>query len=253
MEHTYLVADQAELATYQAFVAKHQPAIEAYIDFLKTTYGVIDLPEFAVWTNADGATKLVRDCPVPAYTNDTRMVMAPELAVWQEISLAQLEGYPPSEELAELTSHYQNWSDNHLLQIVGHELAHWSEWFADDFDNYDSYIWFEEGMVEYISRRYFLTSEEFEAEKRANQLLVKLFQAKHGWYSLNNFGQATYEGDYASIFYEYWRSFLTIDQLVDKLGSVQAVFDTYRHWLVISSQQPILDWLMEQELLTEEL
>lgn len=252
MKHTYLVANPAELATYQVFVAKHQPTIAAYIDYLKTNYGVIDLPAVAVWANADGATKLIRDCPVPAYTNDTRLVMTPDLAVWQEISLAQLEDYPPSEAIAELTSHYQKWTDNHLLQIVGHELAHWSEWFADDFDHYDSDIWFEEGMVEYISRRYFLTVAEFEAEKRANQLLVKLFQDQHGWQSLNNFGQATYEGSYASIFYEYWRSFLTIDQLVTKLGSVQAVFDAYHRWLATSSQQPILDWLLAQGLLTEQ-
>ncbi|MEQ9809629.1 hypothetical protein [Streptococcus jiangjianxini] len=50
-----------------------------------------------------------------------------------------------------------------------------SELFEDDFDDYDSFIWFEEGMVAYISRKYFLTSEECEAEKQVNRYLVDLF------------------------------------------------------------------------------
>ena len=78
-------------------------------------------------------------------------------------------------------------------------------------------------MVEYISRKYFLTEEEFQAEKICNQSLVELFQKKYGWHSLNDFGSSTYDKNYASIFYEYWRSFLTIDKLVENLGSVQAV------------------------------
>lgn len=84
-------------------------------------------------------------------------------------------------------------------------------------------------MVEYISRQYFLTEEEFAQERFCNQLLVDLFQEKHGWHSLDAFGKSTYEGDYASIFYEYWRSFLTIDQLVEKVGSVPALFETYHN------------------------
>lgn len=41
------------------------------------------------------------------------------------------------------------------------ELAHWSELFLDDdfVDGYDSYVSSEEGMVEYISRKHFLTEE----------------------------------------------------------------------------------------------
>lgn len=252
MKTTYFVNNQKELATYQDFLERHQERLDAYIDVLKTTYGVQELPRVMVLANSLGATKVLRNCPIPAYTNDVRLVITPDVAVWQEIYLTQLEHYPFSEEIAELLSHYQHLTENHLLQIIGHELAHWSEWFADDFDGYDSYIWFEEGMVEYISRRFFLTSEEFEAEKRANQLLVKLFQEKNGWHSLNDFGQSTYEGDMASIFYEYWRSFLTIDQLVDKLGTVEKVFECYRHWLVSHSHQPLLDWLMNQNLLDKE-
>lgn len=55
-------------------------------------------------------------------------------------------------------------------------------------------------MVEYISRKYFFTEEEFQAEKICNQSLVELFQKKYSWHSLNDFGSSTYDKNYASIF-----------------------------------------------------
>ncbi|MFC3928035.1 elongation factor Tu [Streptococcus caprae] len=253
MKNSFFVDTAQELAIYRQFAETHQSRLADYITFLKTTYQVEELPQVMVLANHRGATEVIHQIPIPAYTNDVRMVMTPELSVWKEVYLAQLENYPPSPEVEVLRQHYAKLSDNHLLQVIGHELAHWSELFMDDFANYDAYIWFEEGMVEYISRRYFLTDEEFAAEKRANQLLVQLFQAKKGWHSLNDFGQATYEGDMASIFYEYWRSFLTIDQLVETLGSVEAVFATYQKWAEQDTTIPLLTWLMDQGLLTRAL
>ncbi len=39
-------------------------------------------------------------------------------------------------------------------------------------------MWFEEGMAEYISRRYFLTDEEYAAEKETNRILSALYDEK---------------------------------------------------------------------------
>lgn len=248
----YLVANNDELTAYQAFLERHQQGLNDYIAFLRDRYAVQDLPRVMILANRRSATEIIRQIPIPAYTNDIRLVMTPDLQVWQDLYVAQLAPYEGFGEIAELLSHYQNLTENHLLQIIGHELAHWSELFMDDFDDYDRYIWFEEGMVEYISRRYFLTEPEFEAEKEANQLLVKLFQAKYGWHSLNDFGQATYEGSIASIFYDYWRSFLTIDRLVETLGSVEAVFEAYGKWQSSETDQPLLDWFIAQGILEKE-
>ena len=179
--------------------------------------------------------------------------MTPELTVWKDVYLLQLENYETSHQTRAIESHYQSLSENSLLQIVGHELAHWSEHFSDDFDGYGAYIWFEEGMVEYISRKYFFTDEEFRAEKACNQSLVKLFQKKHGWHSLNDFGTSTYQGNYASIFYEYWRSFLTVDKLVENLGSVQTVFDSYHRWANTDKTLPLLDWFIQQKIIDKEI
>ncbi|HFI0641963.1 TPA: elongation factor Tu [Streptococcus suis] len=199
---------------------------QQYLSYIQTHFQVKDLPEVIIWADEEAATRFIRECPIPAYTNDVRMVMTPDRQVWQDIYLKQLENYSV-EDLSMIIRHYQSLSDNHLLQIVGHELVHQSELFLD---YEEETMWFEEGMVEYISRRYFLREEEFAREKIVNQQLVTLFQGKYGYHSLLEFGRKTYEGDYASIFYEYWRSFLAIDSLVEKFGSIEEVFSEYHRW-----------------------
>ena len=253
MENLYLVKDENQLVAFRDFVAKNAAKLQDYLAFLKDEFAVYDLPQAIIWSDFDSATQIIREIPVPAYTNDKRMVMTPELTVWKDLYLLQLENYETSHQTRAIESYYQSLSGNSLLQIVGHELAHWSEHFLDDFDGYGAYIWFEEGMAEYISRKYFFTDEEFRAEKAWNQSLVKLFQKKHGWHSLNDFGTSTYQGNYASIFYEYWRSFLTVDKLVENLGSVQAVFNSYHRWANTDKTLPLLDWFIQQKIIDKEI
>ena len=253
MENLYLVKDENQLAAFRDFVAKNAAKLQGYLAFLKDEFAVYDLPQAIIWSDFDSATQIIREIPVPAYTNDKRMVMTPELPVWKDLYLLQLENYETSHQTRAIANHYQSLSENSLLQIVGHELAHWSEHFLDDFDGYGAYIWFEEGMVEYISRKYFFTDEEFQTEKAYNQSLVEHFQKKHGWHSLNDFGTSTYQGNYASIFYEYWRSFLTVDKLVENLGSVQAVFNSYHRWANTDKTLPLLDWFIQQKIIEKEI
>lgn len=253
MENLYLVKDENQLAAFRDFVAKNTAKLQDYLTFLKDEFAVYDLPQAIIWSDFGSATQIIREIPVPAYTNDRRMVMTPELTIWKDLYLLQLENYETSHQTQAIANHYQSLSENSLLQIVGHELAHWSKHFLDDFDGYGAYIWFEEGMVEYISRKYFFTDEEFRVEKACNQSLVELFQKKHGWHSLNDFGTSTYQGNYASIFYEYWRSFLTVDKLVENLGSVQAVFDSYHRWANTDKTLPLLDWFIQQKIIDKEI
>lgn len=251
MEVHYLVTGEEELKNYQKFFQKHQLKLEDFQAFLRKHYALEESPQILLLSNLVGATSIIRDITIPAYTNDMRMVMTPEKDVWKTIYLAQLDDYPNDVTIA-IKEYYNRLSENHLLQIIGHELTHWSELFEDDFDDYDTFIWFEEGMVEYLSRKYFLTEMEFQAEKECNRTLVSLFQAKYGWHSLNDFGKETYDGNYASIFYEYWRSFLTVDQLISNLGSEKEVFSVYHQWLETNHSKPLLDWLIENGFLEKE-
>ena len=249
MKHIYAVEAEKELIEYQKYVKSIEPKLNAYIDFLKKEYDVVELPKAIVWTSGDIATKFISDIPVPAYTNEHRVVMTPVLETWREIYLKQLDNLVDNsdveDDVREIHDYYtKELSENHVLQILGHELAHHSELFLEDFDSdYSNGIWFEEGMVEYISRKYFLTEGEFEAEARVNRRLVDLLKERYGNHSLEQFGENTYEGDYASIFFEYWRSFLAVKQIVeDYKGDIKAVFASYHKWNEECNGQTLIEW-----------
>ena len=57
-----------------------------------------------------------------------------------------------------------------------------------------------------------------------------------------NFGAKTYAGDYASIFFEYWRSFLAVERLTVLFGSVKAVFQSYREWCKNPGGRTLAEW-----------
>lgn len=239
MEHIYAVKTQEELIRYQQFASQIQPRLSKYIAFLEREYCVTDLPKAIVWTNWDIASNLVSNIPIPAYTNDFRVMITPNISSWREIYLRQLDALPMGKTRDSLNAYYSNaLTTNHILQILGHELTHHSPLFPDD-----SSIWFEEGLVEYISRRYFLTEEEYEAEYQCNRTLVTCLNEKYGGQSLESFGASTYEGDYASIFFEYWRSFLTIHKIVEEhYGNVKSVLASCQHWQEAGKTVSLVDW-----------
>lgn len=245
MKHLYLVENEKELRRYQRFVAETQSQLENYITFLKKRFAVNQLPNAILWTNAATATKEISNIPVPAYTNDFRVVMAPDTDAWRMIYLRQLDGLEENDVVNKIRSYYLTaLNQRHILQILGHELAHHSELFLEDFNSgVSDGIWFEEGMAEYISRRYFLSTAEFEAASEINQLLVDLLTPRFGTHSLENFGASTYSGDYASIFFEYWRSFLAVNSIIDKHhGNIHSVFQSYHEWNRLSTGQNLAQW-----------
>lgn len=254
MKHVFAVETEEQLTRYSAFAGQIRPRLEAYIEFLQSRMEVRELPRMIVWTSMEIATEGICDIPVPAYTNEYRVVMTPETETWRKLYLRQLDSLQRDDDSAgiyrKVYTHYQTkLGENHVMQILGHELAHHSEWFLEDFasDRSDG-IWFEEGMAEYISRRYFLTEQEFAEEAEINQLLVDALRERYGRHSLENFGQATYEGDYAGIFYEYWRSFLAIKRITERHGGdLKSVFTSYHQWNAEGGRQTLLEWFGEND------
>lgn len=238
MKQVYAVQSQKALDAYGTACRRMLPKLEEFLAYLKAEYQVSSLPRCIIWTDRETATHLISDIPVPAYTNDYRTVFCPEPEVWRNLYLRQLDGldYPEIQEYYETKL-----TENHVLQILGHEFVHHCDLFIDEA--YEKERWFEEGMCEYISRKYFLTDDQFAEESRINALLVKQFRERNGSHSLENFSADTYTEDYASIFFEYWRSFLAVKQIVDQFcGDVMAVFREYHRWYREENEEPLVRW-----------
>lgn len=241
MNDLYLVEDDTELKRLRNQVQKIKPEFEKFLEFLKENYEVRELPRCLIWTDFQSATNFISDIPLPAYTNDYRTVMVPDIDVWKKLYLRQLEGYAETEVTAKLKNYYHGLSTGNLLQILGHEMVHHSELFLDEA--YERETWFEEGMAEYISRKYFLTPEAYRAEKEANRALVALYEAHHGQTSPNNFMAALSSGNIGQILSVYWKSFLLVDALVEaRVGGAPEVFASYQRWYGNGAKEPLPKW-----------
>lgn len=215
MEYIFAAQNDFEFNCFHLFANQYEGVLSKYIDLLEGKYKVQSLPRCIVLTSAKSATELISDIPIPAYTNDYRVIFVPELDTWKNIYFRQLDSYENSADVKEIRSYYETkLNDRHLLQIIGHELTHHSELFSDEaYENGNA--WFEEGVVEYISRKYFLSASEFEEEVRINKKLVELFEQTHPKRPITLFGDSK---DYAAIYYDYWRAFLKIMEAVDHCG-----------------------------------
>ena len=244
MEHVFAVKNQEELARYQDFLGDVRPRLEEYVWFLQEEYRAEELPRCIVWSNPDIAARLVSDIPVPAYTNEFRVMFAPDPEAWRAVYLRQLDGLPECEAVRGLRDYYGNrLSRNHVLQILGHELAHHSALFLDDFETYPSpSTWFEEGMAEFISRKWFLSEDEFGGEERVNRLLVDLLSERYGGHPLEDFGAHLKTGDHAGLFFDYWRAFLAVSRAVDLCGGVQEAFRECGQWSRSGTNKTLAEW-----------
>lgn len=249
MKHLYLAADENKLRDLKEYTQQILPLFEKYLLYLKDNYQVLDLPRAIVWTDYETAMNVISDIPVPAYTNDYRTVMVPDIEVWKNLYLKQLDAYTKTNDTIKLRNYYEKLSGHNVLQILGHEMAHHSELFIDEA--YETEMWFEEGMVEYISRKFFLTEEEYAAEKEANQMLAALYDKQYGRLSLNDFSQSTYGQNMVHIWYAYWRSFLMIDSLAEKSdGNISKIFASYDRWYHNGAKDTLERWF-ENEIWTD--
>ena len=225
MKYLYLVESNEELERYRRFVERHKDTLDGFVRYLTAQFDGVELPNAVVLTSEDTATKQISAIPLPGYTNDFRTVFCPDVGVWRRIYLRQLDSLDDSD----IRGYYETeLNEDHVLQILGHEFVHHCSLFIDEA--YDASRWFEEGMCEYISRKYFLAEEEFAREVRINALLVNRYENLHGKQPPERFTRDLYNGTIEDIFYFYWKSFLTVDAAVKQTGDVKEVFREYHRW-----------------------
>lgn len=236
MESVFASYDAASFAVLQAQAAQVTRDFDAYIQYLQTSLAVEELPRAVVFTTADIATHSISDLPLPAYTNDYRIVFCPDVSVWRTILSLQLDDLDISpEKRAGIVEYYHTeYGIAHVRQILGHELVHQSEHFPGDFDDAEDAgaVWFEEGMAEYISRRYFLSADEYTRAAEIGRTMIALRDNGRTTPSLEDFTYGTYaDATIGEIFYWYWRSFFAVEEIVNRNhGDLRAVFASLAAW-----------------------
>lgn len=229
MKHIYAFEKIADYEKFEPIIERFNDRLAGYEQTLSQDFALTDKPKGIVWTSAELATSVLSDIPIPAYTNKDVIYISPDLDAWRKLFIQQLDG----KELPHIRAFYENYSENHLFTIVGHELTHHSDLFPDEFDDErDDSIWFEEGMCEYLPRKLLLSEAEFDEITAVERELVEVFTPQYGGRSIDDFGSSSYQGSLSSIMFDYWRSFLAVTYLVEQRfdHDIQAVFAEYRKW-----------------------
>lgn len=229
MKQIFAFEDLDQLQPYTALATAMFQQLKEYQFFLEQEYALKDSPKAVIWTPEEIATTIFSNAPIPAFTRKDLIYMTPIVSEWKEIFFKQLA----DRELPIIRNFYERNTESEMLTILAHELTHHSDLFMEDFDDdhWEDEIWFEEGMCFYLPRKHLLTEEEFDEITTVEKTLVKEFEADYGNHSLSDFGKKTYAGNLTSIMYDYWRSYLTVKDLVEREnGNVMTVFAQYHDW-----------------------
>lgn len=229
MKHIYAFEDNSEYEKYQDIIQRFSNRLNEYQVLLEEEYALVDKPKGVVWTSAEAATSIFSDLPIPAFTNKDTIYITPDVKAWRKLFIQQLDG----KDIPHIQRFYEQLSENHILTILGHELAHHSDLFLDEFeDEREDSIWFEEGMCQYLPRKLLLTDREFNEIASIEKELVDVFTREYGNRSLDEFGSNSYTASLSSIMFDYWRSFLAIKYLVENRfqNNVNLVFEEYHRW-----------------------
>ncbi|MGH4123821.1 MAG: hypothetical protein ACREV6_12920 [Clostridium sp.] len=218
-----------EAEKYKIMIDNLLIKLEDYIKILEQDYKLINYPKAIVWTTSQLATTVFSNVPIPAYTNDRFICITPDINTWKKIYGDINKDVPNKGN----SNYYQNISTNFLLTMIGHEFTHHSDLFLDDFDNNRySGIWFEEGMCDYLSRKYLLNNEEFECISQVEWDYIMYYKNIFKISSIEEFGVESYSNSMERIMYEYHRSFHTVKKLVEVLGKgdPKKIFALYQIW-----------------------
>ncbi|MDL4840220.1 hypothetical protein [Aquibacillus rhizosphaerae] len=247
MKQIFAFEAKEDYEKYQDLIDRFNKKLKDYQAELEKNYALKDLPKSIIWTSEELATTVFSELPIPAFTNKDNIYISPELSKWKRLFIKQLEG----QRNQKIEDFYENMSENQLLTIVGHELTHHSDLFVDEFDDErEGGIWFEEGMCDYLSRKFILNEKEFSEITKVESELLEMFKSKYGNHSLDDFGNASYQGSLTSIMFDYWRSFLAVKYLIEDRANhnVKQIFKEYHHWHNEGRRKPLVEYFELERL-----
>lgn len=240
MRQIFAFETKEEFEQHETLVNRLTEKLKDYQQLLENDYALKDSPKGIIWTSEELATSVFSTIPIPAYTNENFIYMTPDLDSWKRIFMMQLDG----KDLPDIQEFYETNLESELLVILAHELTHHSDLFIDEFeDERNDSIWFEEGMCFYLPRKLLLSKEEFREITQVEETLVEVFNSQYGSHSLDEFGSGSYIGNLSSIMFDYWRSYLTVKELVERWANhdVKKVFDEYHKWIKAGRKVPLTE------------
>jgi hypothetical protein len=241
MKQIFAFETKEEYEKYQNIIVRFNQKLKEYQLFLEEHFELKDLPKAIVWTSEELATTVFSDIPIPAFTNKDIIYISPDLSEWRNLFMKQLE----EKKNSKIEKFYQTMSENQVLTILGHELTHHIDLFVDEFDDErEDSIWFEEGMCDYLSRKFLLSEEEIHEITDIELELVNMFNDKYGNHSLDEFGHASYKGSLTSIMFDYWRSYLAVKKLVEEKANndIKSIFKKYHAWHKEGRKIPLMEY-----------
>ncbi|MFD1018616.1 hypothetical protein [Thalassobacillus hwangdonensis] len=194
-----------------------------------------ELPRGIVFHDLQSATELYSTIPLPAYTSRNLIHITPLVDTWKEIYLSSASD-------SQAASDYFHALDlDDVAAIAAHELTHHADFFHSEFETWEEEdeedMWFEEGMCEYLPRKFMFSEEKLDKILSVEADLIERFKSEFGMYPLSSFGKAGYRGGnsqgYATAFYDYWRSCITVMRLIEEYcdGEVEQLIAHYRDWV----------------------
>ncbi|WP_373598727.1 collagenase [Paraclostridium bifermentans] len=219
-----------EAEKYKSDIENISIKIEEYLKVLEKEYNLIDYPKAIVWTNNELATTVFSNVPIPAFTNERFICISPEIFTWKTI-YRDIHKDVPNEKVV---NYHNNITTSLILQLLGHEFTHHLDLFLDDFneDDMENGIWFEEGMCEYLSRKYLLSYDEFEYISQVEWDYIMYYKNIFKDNSIEDFGTESYSNEMRKIMYDYYISFHTVKKIVEVVGegNPKTVFKLYKNW-----------------------
>ncbi|WP_342567934.1 hypothetical protein MKY09_06830 [Psychrobacillus sp. FSL K6-4046] len=247
MKHIYAFETPYEAVKYLEVIESFKVKLNEFKALLEKEYELNDSPRGFIWTPGDIATSVFSDVPIPAYTNRHLVYMTPDIMEWRIFFMNIYENV----EDEFIKDFYRNFKEEDILTIAGHEMVHHIDLFPDEFDEERESIWFEEGMCDYIARKNLMTPESFETITKVESAVVAYFNEQFGSRSIDQFGTDSYSNDITSIMFDYCRSFLTIQYLVEEQANNNPleVFKRYNQWHEAGRKEPLSTYFNVENLL----
>ncbi len=247
MKHIYAFEQPDEGQEYKERIEGFQDRLSEFQQLLEMKFELNDIPKGYVWTSEDLATSFFSNLPIPAFTRKDLVYITPDLDAWRNFFLKVYSDIKDESVI----HYYQHLNEDIILTIAGHELVHHLDLFVDEFEEeHLESIWFEEGMCDYLSRRYLLSNAAFEEISSVELAAVNYYKAQFGNTSIDEFGTSTYEKPITNIMFEYKRSFLTIKFLVEERagGDPLVLFSEYHNWHDQGRKKPLADYFQVNHL-----